>query len=123
MPITCSSPDGHNLFPDEEWPWWRIMIVQFIEWLENTFLPPAPGYACIDCEKYGHGWVVTDEVWVEICKDESQDPDNPHVIYCCECAEKHLGRQLKMKDFPNLLINRPLRFGHKLGQREKNQKL
>ena len=119
MSITCQSPDGHDVFSGDDWPWWRVVVLRLIEWLEGTFLPPVPGFECMDCEQYGHGWMVTDEVWEEICEDEGWSPNNPYAIYCCECAEKRLGRKLTIEDFTDVPINRALRFGYELGRREK----
>ena len=118
--VTSQSPDGHELFEDDDnWPWWRRLMARFIGWLEYTFLPDPPGFVCYDCEEYGHGWMVENEVWEQICKSEGWHPENPYVIYCCECAEKRLGRKLTIEDFPtDVRINRPLRFGHELGIRQ-----
>ncbi len=106
---------------DADWPWWRVLVSRLIDWLETNFLPEPPGYACYDCEEYGHGWTVTDEVWEQICKSEGWTPDNPYVIYCCECAEKRLGRQFTFTDFVEVPINRPLHFGFQLGVRQAQQ--
>jgi hypothetical protein len=118
MPVSCTSPEGHDLFPDDDdWPWWKAAIVRLIEWLES-FLPALPGFACVDCLEYGHGWMCSDEVWAEIATAHGSDPADPYFILCCKCAEKRLGRPLTIENFTDVPINRPLRFGHELGKRE-----
>ena len=78
------------------------------------------GYECRDCGRYGHGYMLEDDVWAAALSDEERRKDDPEsdgydplstLIICLPCVEKRLGRRLVPEDFTNVPLNRPVLYG------------
>ena len=69
-----------------------------------------PGLACYDCKRYGHGYMVEDEVWDSALTDEehAREDGGYHLVLCIRCVEERIGRKLGADDFTNMPINRPV---------------
>lgn len=65
---------------------------------------PKPIVECDDCSDDVHGkqFFLEDRTWAQIAR--GQDP----LILCILCAEKRLGRRLRVEDFQqDVIINAP----------------
>lgn len=71
-------------------------------------MPPKP---CLRCgEKAWSDYMVTDTVWAEA--GLKHHDGFLHV----DCLERVLGRKLRIEDFKDVPINRPLRFGYRMAE-------
>lgn len=95
------------------WSWGQRLLAYVID-QASQLLPDPPGYSCIECDAYGHGWMCKDEVWAVIAKDWPLPPDTEGFFLCLECAQKHLGRLFTYDDFTHVPLNYPLFFGYKM---------
>ena len=66
---------------------------------------------CADCQAYGHGYMLHDEVWAKIA--------SPAVKYLClPCAEERIGRLFGPEDFKDAPINVPVLHAYSMGMRK-----
>lgn len=109
---------GHAVeVESSRWSWGQRVLAYVID-QASRLLPEPPGYSCIECDAYGHGWMCKDEVWKAIADDCPLHPDTQGFILCLECAQKHLGRLFTYDDFTHVPLNYPLFFGYKIGRDE-----
>jgi len=88
--------------------------------------PPSrvDAFVCMSCDGYPEDYMVSDSVW-EIAIPgyatlrNQRKEKGLRVLLCLACLEKRAGRPLVVGDFPELPVNRALRFGYCLGREEK----
>lgn len=90
------------------------LLKEFAEQIDpliRKFLKSAQYPACAGCGKYGHGYMLDDEVWKAAAREGER-------FLCLECIERRLERPLHPADFPpDLPINEPLFAAFKIGGR------
>ena len=77
---------------------------------------PLCGHACLDCEKYGHGYHLEDTVWKAAGADEFD-------LLCLTCVQKRLGRSLVVEDFSQHPINEPIFAAIAIGEAKSDVRL
>lgn len=105
-----------GLPPDERRPI-AISVQEQLRDLLNHVYEVASFPACGQCrENYGHGYMLTEEIWHKITADD------PQRFLCLSCAQQRLGRSLALDDFPaQWPINNPIRSIFELWENERSQ--
>lgn len=83
-------------------------VTGVLEWANEK--KRSKSIECDDCDAYGYGYLVKDEVWEAATADEDAD------LLCLPCLEKRLDRPMRIADFPSVPINEPILHAFRLAQ-------
>ena len=88
-------------------------LEHFDNLLADTFRRPFPKTVevamrpdsnCNDCDRYGLGYMIKDEIWSEAVGE------SPVRYLCLWCVEKRLGRPVQLDDIDDAPINTPIYY-------------